>query len=168
MYGDGIVTLSFIKAEDYMNMNQPFASSIHCFPIENDKVLFTVNPRGIDIIGGHVEDNETVEETLLREAKEEACIIPTKYKLVGAIEVDNSENPKAIEKGYPVKGYQLFYVVSEFTTLPFEATHECTDRLFVAKEDIAQEHHKWLQIHQLVLDTAYTMYNDKPRNRKTI
>lgn len=155
IYGDGEVTLTFLNKSDWLNLGSPKATSVHCFVIKNDKVLFTVNPRGIDIIGGHVEPGENSEQALLREAMEEASIIPIKYEVVGAIAVDNSNNPKAIEKGYPLIGYQLFYKVTEFDILPFNATHECTNRKWVNKQEITKTHHKWLKTHQATLNECF-------------
>lgn len=153
MYGSGEVTLRLLDiAESVERFSN--ATTVHCFPIKNGEVLFTVNPRGIDIIGGHVEKGESYLEALMREAEEEASIRPLVYNLVGGIEVDNSNNLTALEKGYPLKGCQLFFSVTEFELNPFIATHECTERMFISPEDIAKKHHKWLKIHQYLLDKA--------------
>lgn len=155
LYGDGEVILTFLDKNTWESLGCPEATSVHCFALKDDNVLFTVNPRGIDIIGGHVEKGETSEQALIRESMEEASIIPTKYEVVGAISVDNRNNPKAVEKGYPLIGYQLFYKVTEFEMLPFQTTHECTDRKWVNKEDVAQIHHNWLKTHQATLDECF-------------
>lgn len=155
MYGDGEVTLTFLDKKAWLDLDSPEATSVHCFVLKDDNVLFTVNPRGIDIIGGHVEKGENSEQALVREAMEEASINPTKYEVIGAIAVDNTNNPKAIEKGYPVIGYQLFYKVTEFELLPFQATHECTDRKWVNKEEVVKVHHNWLKTHQATLEACF-------------
>lgn len=153
-YGDSTVYLKFIPAKEYQLMENVTATSVHCFPLSENQedILFTINPRGIDIIGGHVEPGETAEEALIREAMEEASIDVRSFRLIGAIEVDNRDNPQAILKGYPEKGYQLFYAVDNYSLLPFQATHECTDRKFVPISDISTQHHKWLKTHQTVLE----------------
>lgn len=155
IYGEGEVTLTFLDKNEWIQAGSPDATSVHCFVTKEDEVLFTVNPRGIDIIGGHVEPGENNEQALLRESMEEASIIPLKYELVGAISVNNEKNPKALEKGYPLMGYQLFYKVTEFEELPFQATHECTDRKWVNKEDVKTTHHKWLKTHQAILEECF-------------
>lgn len=155
IYGEGEVTLTFLDKNDWMKAGTPNATSVHCFVTKGEDVLFTVNPRGIDIIGGHVESGENNEQALLRESMEEASIIPLKYELIGAISVNNEKNPKALEKGYPLIGYQLFYKVTEYEELPFQATHECTDRKWVNKEEIQNKHHKWLKTHQAILDECF-------------
>ena len=157
MYGDAVVYLKFIPATEYLKMEGAVPSSVHGFPIKNDSILFTVNPRGIDIIGGHIEKGETSEIALIRESDEEASIKPTDFTLIGAIEVDNRDNPKAIEAGYPPKGYQLFYAIKHYETFPFEATHECTSRQYVKIEDIQKTHHKWLKTHENILDEMKSM-----------
>lgn len=155
IYGDGEVTLTFLDKNEWVEAGSPNATSVHCFVIEDNKLLFTVNPRGIDIIGGHVEKGETNEQALVREAIEEASIIPTKYELIGAISVNNEKNPNALEMGYPLMGYQLFYKVIKFELLPFQATHECTDRKWINKEEVQNQHHKWLKTHQAILDECF-------------
>ncbi len=156
-FGDGLVYLRVIWAKDVSELHH--VTSVHCFPVKEDKVLFTINPRGIDIIGGHVENGETVEEALVREAKEEASILLKNYKLIGLIEIDNRENPKALGRGYPLKGYQAFYTSNDYDVLPFKATHECTDRVFLSKEDLKKRHHNWLGVHQKLFDKAVEKIN---------
>lgn len=149
-FGNGLVTLTLMSPNEFKVLPNP--TSVHCFPVEKNKVLFTINPRGIDIIGGHVEPGEDATQALMREAKEEASIELIDYELVGIIEVDNSENPEAIKKGYPLKGYQFFYEVTKFLMLPFEETHECTERMFVSKNEVSEKHHNWLKVHDAILE----------------
>ncbi len=155
IYGEGEVTLTFLTPKEWESLGSPEATSVHGFPLSDNKVLFTVNPRGIDIIGGHVEAGETGEQAFIRESLEEASIVPTKYEIVGVIQVDNKNNPKALEKGYPLLGYQLFYKVTEFINLPFKATNECTDRKWVNKENVQELHHKWLKTHQAIIEECF-------------
>lgn len=150
-FSNGIVYLKFFNKQQFESLGNVKVSSVHCFPIKDNEVLFTINPRGKDIIGGHVEKDETVEEALIREAMEEACIIPTKYEIIGAIEVNNRDNPQALEKGYPIKGYQLFYKITEFTTKEFKQTHECNGREYIDINEISQQHHNWLNVHDKLL-----------------
>jgi 8-oxo-dGTP pyrophosphatase MutT (NUDIX family) len=162
MYDTGEVTLTLLSAEDAMkHLNE--ASSVHCFPILNGEVLFTVNPRGLDIIGGHIDPGENYLQAMLREGMEEASIVISNPKVIGAIEVDNTNNPAAIEKGYPIKGYQLFFAVKDFEQKPFEATHECVAREFINPQDVKSRHHNWLKIHQHLLDEAVKVSKPKPK-----
>lgn len=151
-FGDSIVYLKFLNKEQYEQLGEPAPSSVHCFPIMNNEILFTVNQRGLDIIGGHVEKGETAQEAMIREANEEACIMPTQYRIIGAIEVDNRDAPESVAKGYPLKGYQLFYEVTEFETKPFKQDFESTTREYVKAQDISSRHHKWLNVHEQLVN----------------
>lgn len=164
MYGNGEVTLAFLNKNSVQERISN-ATTVHCFPIKDGQVLFTLNPRGIDIIGGHIESGETAIETLFREAMEEASIIPIEYEIIGGIEVDNSNNPEALSKGYPLKGCQLFYVITEFELKKFNASHECTGRIFLSPEDVPGKHHKWLKTHQVILNEAVN-FSKNVRNFK--
>jgi 8-oxo-dGTP diphosphatase len=46
--------------------------------------------------GGHVEKNETLDEALVRELREEVGVVPTKYTPLGSINDPNSEVGDAI------------------------------------------------------------------------
>jgi len=167
-YGDAVVYLKFLTAEEYNQTPNNQSSSVHCFPIKDNQILFTKNPRGIDIIGGHVEKGETPEQALIREAKEEASIELKKFELIGAIRVDNRDNPKAVEKGYPPIGYQLFYKSDDYNTLKFEETHECTGRVYLRQSDIKNTHHNWLDTHQEVLTEMNNSHKVKSKNKPKI
>jgi len=151
----GEVGLYVLDKEEVLAMPSDSIVTAHCFPVFQDHVLFTINHRGIDIIGGHIEKGETPEEALIREAREEASIIPGKYEVIGGILVDNSNAPQAMEKGYPVKGVELFYKITEFEMLPFNHSHESTDRVMIHKDEVSDKHHKWRQAYQLVLDACF-------------
>lgn len=160
-YGENVVYLKFISPDDYFKLENSKPSSVHCFPIKENEILFTVNPRGIDIIGGHIEKGETPEEALIRESMEESCINIKNLKFIGAIQVDNRDNPNAEKAGYPKIGYQLFYAIDRFEMLPFIANFECTDRLFVKQEDISKVHHKWLNVHnELIISLNHIIPNN--------
>jgi len=151
-YGNDVVYLTFIKAREYLNIPDRKPTSVHVFPIKDDEVLLTVNPRGFDIIGGHIEKGESIVDALLREAMEEGCVRLNDYDLIGAVKVDNRDNPKAIEKGYPPIGYQLFYKSKNFTTFDFNQTHECTGREYVKIDELKNKHHKWLNTHEQIIE----------------
>lgn len=161
-YDTGEVTLTLLDVET-AKQHLYSAGSVHCFPISNGDVLFTLNPRGIDIIGGHVEKGETAVDALFRETIEEASIEVISYKLIGGIEVDNTNNPAAIAKGYPIKGYQLFFAITEFEMNDFVATHECTGRLFMKPNEVQEKHHNWLKVHQALLNEAIKPNKHKPK-----
>ena len=158
-FGNGEVILTFLDKDELQILGNPLATSVHCFVINNEQILFTINPRGVDIIGGHVDSGENNEIAFLREAKEEACIIPKKYEIIGGISIDNTNNKDALKKGYPLIGYQVFYKVTECELLPFEKNHECTDRKWINKDDVKSLHHNWLKVHQAILDECFKPIN---------
>ncbi len=150
-YGDDIVYLSFVSPSEFNKIENPHSSSVHCFPVKDNKILFTLNPRGLDIIGGHIEKGETPEDALKRECMEEACMTIKDKRFIGAIRVDNRDNKNAAKNGYAPIGYQLFYVINKFNLEPFKHNFECTGREFVSQNEIVKRHHKWLGVHsQLV------------------
>jgi 8-oxo-dGTP pyrophosphatase MutT (NUDIX family) len=162
MYDTGEVTLTLLSAEEALK-HLDEVSTVHCFPILNGEILFTVNPRGVDIIGGHIEPGENYLQALIREGMEEGSIVISNPQIIGAIEVDNTNNPAAIAKGYPIKGYQLFFAVKDFEQKPFQATHECIDRIFLNPEEVQAKHHNWLKMHQVLLNEAIKTNKYKPK-----
>jgi len=162
-FGDEVVYLFFLNAEEYLKLSKPIISSVHCFPIQNEEVLFTVNQRGLDIIGGHIEQGETPEQALIREAMEEASIAIKEYTLLGAIRVDNRENTAAKNLGYPEIGYQLFYAVTDFHAYPFKADFESIERRYVKFSEISLLHHHWLNTHDQILSEI--KYLSKTNNK---
>lgn len=150
MYGNDVVYLTFMSKEEVLDLNVK-PSSVHSFPVKENKILATFNKRGFDIIGGHIEGNETAVDTLMRECHEEAYIIPLKYDLIGAIRVDNRDNDLT---KYPRIGYQFFYVVSEYKELDFKSEFECESKHLLSKNEFKLKHHNWLFVHQKLLDIA--------------
>lgn len=156
-YGESIVYLSFVNRENFIKLNE-VPTTVHCFPIINNKVLMTKNQRGIDIIGGHIEGEETPEEALKRECNEEGYITPIEFDIIGAIKVDNRENdnPK-----YPKIGYQLFYVVKKYEIHEFKNEFESSERILLNKSDVIKQHHNWLGVHSRLLEIATKDFKNK-------
>lgn len=66
-------TLHHIKSKDEIPQNNVTAVCAILHPINDlDKIICVVNPRGLDLPGGHVEEGESYIEALTREVKEEA------------------------------------------------------------------------------------------------
>lgn len=64
-----------------------------CLLVKENKILLAMKKRGFgegryNGIGGKIEKSETPEQAMIREAKEEILITPTKYEKVGLIEFD--------------------------------------------------------------------------------
>lgn len=62
-----------------------FCTAVYCLAIlpETRQVVLTRNHRGWEMLGGHIETNETIEEALLRECLEEGGFTPETYRLFG-------------------------------------------------------------------------------------
>lgn len=159
LYGSDIVYLTLITKEKILELNAT-ASSVHSFPIKENKILATFNQRGFDIIGGHVEVSETAEDALIRECYEEGYIIPLKYELIGAIRVDNRDNKLT---KYPKIGYQFFYVINEYKELDFKSEYESTSKQLLNKNEFISKHHNWLLVHQELLNIATKDFKNKKK-----
>lgn len=134
-WGGHIVNLSWHPYKELVPND--IVTSVHgyCF-YEGKIVLVHVEGRGFNIPGGHIEAGETPEETLHREAYEEAYVTG-ELIYIGAIRVDHSENEKFTENGkYPRIGYQLFYRMDIAECLPFLRQHETLSRIWVEPEEI--------------------------------
>jgi 8-oxo-dGTP pyrophosphatase MutT (NUDIX family) len=60
-------------------------TAVYCLAILPDtkQVVLTRNHRGWEMLGGHIEPGETVEQTLVRECLEEGGFTPEDYQLFG-------------------------------------------------------------------------------------
>lgn len=56
---------------------------------QNGNILTIKNSRGTDIPGGHTENGETVKQTIIREAREEAGAIIDNVQLIKKIQAKN-------------------------------------------------------------------------------
>lgn len=60
-------------------------TAVYCLAIlaNTNEVVLTRNRRGWEMLGGHIEPDETVEQALVRECLEEGGFIPESYRLFG-------------------------------------------------------------------------------------
>lgn len=77
------------------------------------------------IPGGHLEPNETREETLTRELMEEACVTLKDINYLGAVEVVENETY-----------YQTRYTAHINEVLPFKQEWEINERKFVTIDEL--------------------------------
>lgn len=69
-------------------------TSVHAIIFHTSKIVVIQNKRGFDIPGGHIEKNETIDEALRREIKEEANLNienPLKFILSLSLKKPNSK-----------------------------------------------------------------------------
>ena len=88
--------------------------------IKDDKILLAQKKRSFgegkfNGVGGKAEVGETIEQTMLRETKEEIGVVPKKYKLVGTIDFDE------YMKGERVLETMFIYVASDYEGEPVES-----------------------------------------------
>jgi len=130
-------------------------TSVHGFCFKDDKLLLVkLNNRGWDFPGGHIENDETPEACIKREAYEEGFVSGS-CLLLGYIIVDHSENPKWNNRSpYPKIGYQVFYRMDIDQVFEFEGIYESSERIFINPNEITQYYHDWNNIYQEILFQA--------------
>ena len=149
-FGDTEVRLRVLSLEEFYKLGKQTITSVFCLPVKSDKLLLTLNPRGWDFIGGHVEEGETSYKALLRESLEEGAVKVNQAKVLGLIEVFNS-NWKEEDK-YPETAYQVFYKTEDFNLGEFKLEHECLDCDFINISELDNKHHNLLQVHKQLID----------------
>ena len=130
-------------------------TSVHGFCFKDEKLLLVnLNHRGWDFPGGHIEDEETPEECLKREAYEEGYVTGS-CSLLGHIIVDHNENPEWNENSpYPKVGYQVFYRMDIDQFHDFKAKYESAERILINPSDVTKTYHDWNELYQEILDYA--------------
>lgn len=99
-----------------------------CLLKKDDQILLAMKKRGFgegkyNGVGGKIENNETPDEAMIRETKEEISVTPTKYEQVGIIEFDE------YYKGNKQNLVFYLYFVYEWEGTPLE-TEEMNPKWF--------------------------------------
>ncbi|MDQ3064823.1 MAG: 8-oxo-dGTP diphosphatase [bacterium] len=106
------------------------------FLIKDSSVLLAMKKRGFGVgrwngVGGKLEQNETVEQAMIRECQEEICVIPTDYEKVAKI-IFHEQYDQEIKEllvdvfvakkwdGEPTETEEMRPEWFEFQKLPFE------------------------------------------------
>ena len=155
-WGEATVKLTWEPSKSLPDSR--FITSVHGFCFYKDQLLLVdLDHRGWDFPGGHIEENETPEDCLQREAMEEGYV-SGKCQLLGYIEVDHTENPVWDENGkYPKIGYQVFYRMDIEKLHPFKAEHEAAQRIFIPINEVVNYYHEWNELYQEILLEAQLM-----------
>lgn len=76
---------SWTLYQDKMLPNPTRCTAVYCLAIlpETKQVVLTRNHRGWEMLGGHIEPGETIDEALLRECMEEGGYTAEEYQLFG-------------------------------------------------------------------------------------
>ncbi|MBS4172959.1 NUDIX domain-containing protein [Bacillus sp. FJAT-49736] len=112
-------------------------TSVHGYCFLDGKIMLVhIKNRGFNMPGGHIEVNETPEETFHREAYEEGYV-KGNIQYLGALEVNHTENTLFDVNGkYPIIGYQLFYRMDITECLSFLREHESIARIWIEPDQV--------------------------------
>lgn len=100
-------------------------TAVFCVAVtSDDKVVLARSERGWGLLGGHVEDNETIPEALVRESQEEGGFTPSNPMLFAVRELTSHkptphQNP---DKHYPFPTSYLMYYWAATTSPIIEPT----------------------------------------------
>lgn len=90
-------------------------TAVFCAAMLGSKIVLTRTKRGWEILGGHIEDGETITDALVREAREEGGFTPTEYEIFAHKKITSTEpiphqNPA---KMYPFPvGYITYFLAT--------------------------------------------------------
>ncbi|WP_243387473.1 NUDIX hydrolase [Bacillus kexueae] len=132
-------------------------TSVHGFCFKDGQLLLVkLSHRGWDFPGGHIENEETPEECMKREAYEEGYVTG-KCSLLGYIIVDHNENPNWDQKSpYPKVGYQVFYRMDIDQLHDFKGKFESCERVLAHPSEVTKFYKDWNELYQEILDYAVT------------
>jgi len=118
-------------------------TAVKAFLISNKKLLLVDISRGWDIPTGHINENESPEQALIREVMEEAEIIVRSSIVLGYLKSlkikENSRNHI-----YPKLSAILVYGSRDFrVTYPFKGKFESRGRKFFPFNEVENAHKYW-------------------------
>jgi len=122
---------------------------------DSNLLLANIASRGWDLPGGHIEANETPEEALVRELREETGASAESFKLIGYLKITN-EQENEHNKKYPKESCILVYKgygAKIDTKHGFEL--EASESRFIPLEELPHVHHDWNEAKAQVVAYAF-------------
>lgn len=119
---------------------------------EGNFLMTKLHQRGWDIPGGHIDPDETPEQTMRREVMEEAAVKLGPVRLLGHQRIRLlGDMPERYRYPYP-DSYQVFYIGHVVEILSFKPTAEAIDRTFFPLPEALQQ--RWVQENRLLFEAA--------------
>ncbi len=107
-----------------------FQASGLCFTDDGQIVLVTSNRKSWQLIGGHPETNETIENAFIREVNEEACATVVEIAYLGSQEINDPQSPTGLTVYYQSRFYARIRL-GEFTS-----KHEIVERKCIEPSEV--------------------------------
>jgi 8-oxo-dGTP pyrophosphatase MutT (NUDIX family) len=105
-------------------------TAVFCLAVHNDDtIVLTKTKRGWELLGGHLEDRETLEQALFRETHEEGGYTPETYELLGYRKITATKpTPARGGKMYPYPVSYIPYFIAK-SSLPLNEIHGDDDEI---------------------------------------
>lgn len=146
----GRQTLTFYPAP-YRAPLRAFAALV--FPWKDDQILICdIADRGWTIPSGRVEPNESSEETVYREAREEGGAILHQVQYIGCYQIQERQEIRWAD----------CYTGRVGDLVEIEATQESKARKLVSMEELPSIYHNWSDLVDLVFRHAYEVCSRLP------
>lgn len=134
-------------------------TAVYCLAIlpETNQVVLTRNHRGWEMLGGHIEPGENIEQALLRECLEEGGFTPEHYQLFGHRKVTAKKpvpHNQKVDSFYPFPhGYIPHFIAMSTLPLQQPTGEEIVESRAFAFDEIPQLDTEQRQIMELMIDT---------------
>lgn len=142
-WGSGKSTAARFTPLNYM----PTVPITSCFVVAitpEGKIAIARPKRGWGLPGGHVENNESAEDCVRREAAEECGITLGKVVVIGGWLAKKIKETSTNLK-YPKQAYQLLYLATiDHIDEKYKPQYEILERSFVSVEDFPKYHHDFV------------------------
>lgn len=101
---------------------EELCTAVFCLALHNNSIILTQTKRGWEMLGGHREPGETIEQALFREAHEEGGYTPEGYELFGYRKIISKQPVIARGRAYP---FPVSYIPHFIATsnIPLEDIH---------------------------------------------